>query len=348
MPEILTIGSRPSTRIRLLVATAIGMVGGVISAVKVAQVGHTSDFSIFWIAGRAVIEGASPYSAVYTGVRPWILSGFLYPFPAAIAVAPLAVFPERVAASLFSGLGVGILAFVMTRDGWNRLPVLMSFPMLMSLTAGQWAPFFTAAAFAPAMAWAAVCKPNMGLAAFAARPSWRFVLVAIGILAVSFAIRPSWPSEWWTSLQTALPGSKVAPVMVPGGVLLVLAGLRWRRAEARLLVALACIPQTMLLYDQLMLAPIAGTRREALVMGLWSYAVPVLAYVALRDRMPTTESGSFVLLARMVVWGYYLPALGLVLRRSNEGPALPWVERAVGRWLPTWLRGTSGESAVAA
>ena len=345
---MLTTESRPTLTQRLMVAIAVGLAGGAINAVKVAQIGHTSDFSVFWLAGRAVIGGESPYAAVYAGVRPWILSGFLYPFPAAIAAVPFALLAEGRGAVLFSAAGFGLLSFAMSRDGFDRLPTLMSFPALMSLTAGQWAPFVTAAAFTPAMAWAAVCKPNIGAAIFFARPSWRFVLVAAGTLAASLAIRPSWPIEWWSSLHTALPGSKVPPILVPGGVLLLLCSLRWRRVEGRLLLALACIPQTMLLYDQLALAPLATSRREAIVMALWSYAIPVATFLVLRDRMPATESGSFALLAQMVVWGYYLPALAILLRRPNEGPMPPWIERAAARWLPRWIRGVAPASGMSA
>ena len=155
----------------------------------------------------------------------------------------------------------------------------------------------------------------------------------------SLALRPSWPTEWIDSLSSAVPGSKVYPVVVPGGVLLLAVALRWRRPEARLLFALACLPQTMLGYDQLVLAGIASTFRQSLVMGLWSYAVPLGTYLVMRDHMPASDTGSYELLARMFVWGYYLPAAALVVRRPNQGVAPDWVERVVAR-LPIWLRGS--------
>lgn len=328
----------PSLRARIAVALAVGAAGGAITGVKIAQVGHASDFAVFWLAARAFLQGDNPYSAVYAGVRPWITSGFLYPMPAALVLAPFAIVSEHIGAILFSATGLGLLAFVMTREGWSRLPVLMSLPVLLSLTAVQWAPIVTAAAFTPAMAWAAACKPNLGLAIFLARPSRRFVAIAGAVTAASLVARPSWPGEWLTSLGTAVPGSKVMPLLVPGGALLLLAALRWRRWEARLLLGLACVPQTVLFCDQLALAPLATTRMQAIAMGLWSYAVPIGTYVVMRDRMPSAEADSFVLLARMMVWGYYLPSLALVLRRPNEGPAPAWLERWATQW-PPWLRG---------
>jgi len=39
-----------------------------------------------------------------------------------------------------------------------------------------------------------------------------------------------------------------------------------------------------------------------------------------------------------VLLGCYAPALYIVLRRPNEGPVPPWLERRVTR-LPAWLRG---------
>jgi hypothetical protein len=241
---------------------------------------------------------------------------------------------------LFAGVGLSILAFAITTDGFQRLPVLMSLPVLLSLTSVQWAPLVTAAAFAPSFAWGAVCKPNLGIAIFASRPSRRFVIVAGAFLALSLALRPSWPAEWLGSLSTAVPGSKVIPLSVPGGVLLLLAAARWRRSEARLLCVLACLPQTMLGYDQLVLAAICTTFREALVMGLWSYGVPLCTYLALREHMPASDAGSYQLLARMFVWGYYLPALALVVRRPNRGNVHPWLERRIAAW-PAWLQGSA-------
>jgi len=310
-------------RKRVVVAALIGCAAAAITFVKIRQVGHTSDFAVFWLAARAVLTGESPYAAVYPGIRPWIDSGFLYPMPAALCIAPFALLPEHIAAILFAGAGAGALAFALTRESFDRLPVLMSLPMLLCLTAVQWAPLIAAATLLPTLGGLVICKPTIGAAGFLAHGTRRHVIGGIALVALSLALRPMWPLEWWRALSTAVPGSKVIPVTVLGGPLLLLAAIRWRQPDARLVLALGLVPQTVLFCDQLMLGLIVRTRREALIAGLWSYAVPLAAYLVMRGRMPTSEAASFVLLSRLIVWGYYLPALALVLlrREPRAGPA---------------------------
>jgi hypothetical protein len=52
---------------------------------------------------------------------------------------------------------------------------------------------------------------------------------------------------------------------------LLIALLRWRRPEARVLAALACVPQTMRFIDQLPLLAVAQSFRQSLLVSLLSY-----------------------------------------------------------------------------
>jgi hypothetical protein len=291
---------------------------------------------MFWVAARALVGGESPYALPRVVDGFTFQSGYLNPLPAALAVAPLAGLPFRLATVLFNGIGMGVLAFGLSRTGWHRLPILMSFPALYSLIVGQWSSYVTAAALIPGLAWAAVCKPNIGLAALAYRPSPRFAWVAVFTLAVAFVVRPVWVGEWLGTLRTVLPGSKVAPITVPGGILLLAALTRWRRSDGRLLLAMSCIPHTVLFYDELILGLLAETRKQALVFALWSYGAVIVA--ALIVPRPVGDIGYYRILSLIIVWAYYLPALVVVLRRPNEGDAPAWVERAISYW-PAWLRG---------
>jgi hypothetical protein len=60
----------------------------------------------------------------------------------------------------------------------------------------------------------------------------------------------------------------------------------------------------------------------------------------LRDHLPTSDAGSYQPLVRMFVWGYYLPALALVVSRSNRGNVPVWLERRVRGW-PAWIQGSA-------
>jgi len=62
-------------------------------------------------------------------------------------------------------------------------------------------------------------------------------LVLVG---ASLAVYPAWLGEWSAALHAGR--TYHAPFSRPGGWVLLLAALRWRRPEARLLLAIHCIP----------------------------------------------------------------------------------------------------------
>ena len=103
----------------------------------------------------------------------------------------------------------------------------------------------------------------------------------------------------------------------PGGFLVALAVLRWRRGEARLLLAMACVPQSMFPYDQLPLTLLARTRMQSYVFAIWSYLFIWAAWFAGRGWTVVPKVDSLNFLARAIVWGYYLPLVVVVLRRPN-------------------------------
>ena len=73
----------------------------------------------------------------------------------------------------------------------------------------------------------ALFAPEHGLAVTAARPTWVGVLGGGLLLVVTLLIQPNWPSEWLRNLHS-MPAHP-APLFVPGGALLLVALLRWRR-----------------------------------------------------------------------------------------------------------------------
>jgi hypothetical protein len=340
----------PSLKARLATAAAVAVAAAAIAYVKIVmQVGYPSDFSYFWVGSRALLDGQSPYAVVQPGGPPFYFqSGYLYPLPAALLVAPLAVLPVNAAGIIFAALGMAVLAFAITNEGFDRLPILMSFPALWCMSTGQWAPWVAAAALMPSLGFLAAAKPNLGLAAFLYRPSWRFIWLAAAIVVISLAVKPGWPAEWLSTVRIRSSRDYQIPMLQwqAGGPLLLLALARWRLREGRLLLGMACVPQTMLLYDQIALGLLARTRLQAIIFGLWSYAAPTLLRAALPVILPNVDwsdrASAFSGLARVIVLGYYLPALAVVLARRNTGPVPGWVDRMTARW-PAWCRGTPVE-----
>jgi hypothetical protein len=107
-----------------------------------------------------------------------------------------------------------------------------------------------------------------------------------------------------------------APVMRPGGLLLLLAALRWRRPDARLLLGLSLIPQTPVAYEVLPLFLLVSTIAEGVV--LWGATLLLIPVVNSLSGKPYDEW--MALSGQWMVWLVYLPALVLVLRRPNVAP----------------------------
>jgi hypothetical protein len=153
-------------------------------------------------------------------------------------------------------------------------------------------------------------KPNLGLALFAARPAKAALLGILAILALSLAVLPSWPLDWWSALQQRSE-HLVSPVLRPFGWLLLLAALRWKTPEGRLLVALSLVPQNSLPYDLVPLAliPRNPVQMSVLVVGSWLAVGTLGANLHLPDLAAITARIWPVMLVAA-----YLPMVYFVLR----------------------------------
>ena len=319
----------------LLPALALGLVAAVLVWL-LFPFSHGADFAQFhfharnWLAGRDPYEGGFPIMR-HTRVVP---EPFFYPFPTLFVLAPFAVVPLRVGYALFAGASTTLLAWATLRESPERLPMLFGSSFILAIGLGQWTPLVTATLLIPILGWLAVVKPNVGLASVPADPS-RVRIIGGGLLLfASLAFQPNWPAEWLRNLRS-MPGHPI-PVLVPGGVLALLALLRWRRPEARLFIGMACVPQLMYFADQLPLWLVASTRRESIILSATSLVAWLLALQAFNrpGGMPAFDSDMLVLL------GVYLPAFIMLIRRRNEGRVPAVVERIVSRW-PAWIRGTT-------
>jgi hypothetical protein len=120
-----------------------------------------------------------------------------------------------------------------------------------------------------------------------------------------------------------------------------LALARWRRPEARLLATLSLVPHTMTWYDALPLMLIPATFRQLLVLGILSHlATFIAAPLGFRYDGAALLSAS----APIALWGLYVPALVLVLRRPNEGDLPEWLEQFAAK-LPGPMRGVRSSAA---
>jgi hypothetical protein len=326
---------------RTWISILLGGVAGGVTLQKALRIPYSCDFGQIWYAARAILRGADPYALIGAGLAyewPW---PFLYPLPAAIIAIPVAPLPRVLATVVFSVLAGGAFAWALMEHGYGPLFGFFGGALHYAAETAQWSPLFAAAVVVPPLSFLLIAKPSIGAAIFAARPSWWAVRGAVAMSLIAWVIQPSWVTEWLLAIQrnAALwfPHRPYQiPALGPGGFLVFIALLRWRRPEARLVAALACVPQSPLLYETVPLFLVPRSFWQAAMLLALSYAQPA----ALRLLMPAPQSQAdyMDLGGRLIVFLLYLPATAMVLSRPNEGSLPVWLERRI-KALPAWIRG---------
>lgn len=321
----------PTFRQRLVVALAVGVMAGLLAFTFQSRPDAAPDFIYPWKAARLLLQGTNPYSALPGGLTAPFQAPLLYPLPAVLVAIPFSWLSLPLAVGTFMGLSVFLLAYTMTREGWDALPFFASAPLILAVMLGQWSPLLLAATLLPAGGILAVTKPNVGLALTIYRPTRTGILGCAAFIVFSVMLLPTWPRDWLHSLAVdRLSGTHVAPVTTPFGFVLALALLRWRRPEARLLLAMAFIPQLLFFYDQLPLMLVPASRRQ-------SYAVVIPSSAAFLVWLLVGQGSAAG--PRIAEWcvmlSMYLPCLIIILRRPNEGPAILGFERCRTLWYYT-------------
>jgi hypothetical protein len=260
-----------------------------------------------WTAARALASGQDPYAIVPTTGTRYPL---YYPLPAVLVGLPFAALSFEWARVAWAAVSGAIFTAAALRHGRGLAAALLSACFLNALVQGQWSPLLTAAVVLPGLTWIWAAKPSIGAALFVGFPSRRALLGGLILVVLSLAASPDWPLRWVDALRQS---NHVAPIARPGGFLLLLALLRWREPSGRLLAALACVPQTIGLYEALPLFLIPRSRWQG-------YGLAALSYVAAFGQAvfaPRSAASSWESM-NAAQWPFtfcclYLPALALVL-----------------------------------
>lgn len=282
--------------------------------IRSTPIGDSNDFDQVWFAARTLLNGGDPYALIQPGGPQGTPYPFYYPLTAAVLGLPLGAIPLELARWAFVALGAGVLGYAVGRHRPWLWPIGLSVPLVIAIRSSQWSPLLAAAMFLPSLGFLAAAKPNVGLVILARvtdrRPAILLVAGGLGIIALSLAADHEWPLKW----RDALAGAPhFQPILFrPGGFLMLLGLWRWRDPEARMLVALACVPQTGLFYETLPALTVAKTRLEAAILAVLTH----LAWNAGAFVPPITEFAAQTWWAGLLsLWFILLPALGMVLYR---------------------------------
>ncbi len=313
-------------RVRIVQLRILGAMLGACWAVQVAKpmVGtpYVSDMDQNRVAMRLLWEGRDPYATIGPHQTAELRQGFryLYPLTAPLVVAPLAWLTAGQFRLVWVALTAFAFLFLASRDGLHRMLIAGSGAFYMFAYLVQWTPALATALFVPATGFLIAAKPQLGLAVLAGLRSWRDLWIVLTLAAAlslaSVILWPWWPSRWLAMLGTADHVRSL--VSVPGGPLLLLALIRWRQWEGRLLAAMAIIPQTPSVETTLLLLLIPQTWAGVTVLAVGTW-ITVLA-VSNVHSFPSYLDFSAAH-AQMLVLTVYLPALVMVLRRPKGTPA---------------------------
>ncbi len=285
-----------SIRWRIAVSAAIGLASGLFCWFMVKRIYHgAADFGWAIYAAQRFLAHQNPYDTPLEQ----------YPLTAAFLALPFVRLQPEVAAGLFYGISSALLAFGLTRRGYQRLFIFLAFPYWAGLITAQWSTIITASAFFPLLLPVTMAKPQIGLPVFLTHANRRGILACLALGILTLVFMPTWPLLWLRQMGNY---QHFIPLLVLPGPLLLLALLRYRDRDAILLLLSALVPQRWF-FDSFILWLIPKSRREILATVPFGWGVGIWRWYHTPRTMD--EVGLWTVL------GFYLPMLALVLLRSR-------------------------------
>lgn len=297
---------------------AVGPLACIVAIAYFAAAGssHPIDFAAFWKAGHAVVAGRSPYPPIASlphVANRLTFAPFVYPAPAAVAVAPLSVLP----------VGAGFVV-------WLLLSVAAVVIALRLLGVTDWRCYGATLVSAPVLA-------GFGSGAFSAllalgvAIAWRYrdraFVAGVAVAAVVVAKLFLWPLGLWLVVTRRY---RAAAIAIAGAVastfgawaLIGFGGLTAYPTVLRRLTGLVG-PNSYSLYALARSAGVGAAAAQYLPMVL---AVALVASVRRRsDSAVLIAALAGALIATPILWPHYLVLLVIPLAFASRRFSWVWV-----------------------
>jgi hypothetical protein len=286
-------------RWRIAVSAAIGVASGAFCWFLMKHLHQdAADFRWSLRLAQRLLARQNPYDTPFEQ----------YPLTSALFALPFVSLQPELAAGFFWGISSFLLAFGLTRHSYTRLLIFFAYPYWAGLLSVQWSPLIAASAFFPLLLPATMAKPQVGLPVFLTRLSRRGLLACAVVGLISLAVKPNWPLLWFRQMENY---NHFIPILVLPGALLMLALLRYRDRDARLLFLSSLMPQRWF-FDSFTLWLIPQSRREIVWTVFFSWGAGIWRWY----HIPS----SFTQVGRYTVIFLYLPMLVVLLlrRRPNN------------------------------
>jgi hypothetical protein len=312
-------------------AIALGIATGLLGLFIVLRYVHDPlgtpgpDVDQDWWMARQLLAGHDPYEV--DRVQRVFATLVYYPLTAAVVVMPLAVLPLEWMRVVFVTGSAVLFGYAVAITRPHLWPALLGTPFLISLVSAQWAPLLVSAMLFPAAGWLAAVKPNLGVVMLAGARTRRDALILVGggliVFVISLAILPQWPAGWLGALEHS---THFKPLIARrGGWLVLLAALRWREPEARVLLALALVPVSGLVYDLLPVYLVCRTSRQAGLLSIITY----IPWFSISHAHGLAQQ--MWIEGERQLWFVMLPALAILLWRSIPEDWVPRLARRIQR-----------------
>jgi Glycosyltransferase family 87 len=295
-----------------LVVSAVGLVAVAITTTFGSD--RFSDFGVFWRAGKLVLGGRNPYpAATFHALRGQ--DEFVYPAPAALAVAPLALLPVAVSAGAFLVLSIGAIVgslyLIGVRDVRCYAVAFLSLTTVQGLALGTASPLLM---LALAVVWR--CRDRIRWLAAAATAAIGLKLF-LAPMVIWLALTRRWQA---LAVSTVL---SIAVFLTAWAVV----GLSTLRSYPALLSALTRVEgrSGLSTYGLAIRLGLSATGAQAVVVVLVS-ALAALAFHV--SRSPGNDRSIFAicvvvcLVASPIVWLHYFALL--IVPIALISPNLSW------------------------